>query len=43
MSLLEGEALLMVLVVNNPLVFSFWSFANCISDISLVCFILFSK
>lgn len=33
---LEGDALLIILAINNPHLFSSWSFANCISDISLV-------
>jgi hypothetical protein len=33
---LEGDALLVILAINNPPLFSYWSFANCISDISLV-------
>jgi hypothetical protein len=32
---LEGDALLVVLAINNPTLFSSWSFANCISDINL--------
>jgi hypothetical protein len=34
--LLEGDALLVVLAINNPPLFSSWCFAHCISDISLV-------
>jgi hypothetical protein len=34
--LLEGDALLIVLAINNPSLFSSWCFAHCISDISLV-------
>jgi hypothetical protein len=33
---LEGDALLVVLAINNPPLFSSWTFANCISDINLV-------
>jgi len=33
---LEGDALLVILAINNPPLSSSWSFANCISDISLV-------
>jgi hypothetical protein len=33
---LEGDALLVILAISNPHLFSSWSFANCISDISLV-------
>jgi len=33
---LEGDALLVILAINNPSLFSYWSFANCISDFSLV-------
>ncbi|XP_059440565.1 uncharacterized protein LOC132173020 [Corylus avellana] len=33
---LEGDALLVVLAINNPSLFSSWIFANCISDISVV-------
>jgi hypothetical protein len=32
---LEGDALLVVLAINKPALFSSWSFVNCISDISL--------
>jgi hypothetical protein len=34
--LLEGDALLVVLAINNPPLFSSWCFAHCISNISLV-------
>ncbi|XP_059446389.1 uncharacterized protein LOC132177930 [Corylus avellana] len=30
---IEGDALLVVLAINNPSLFSSWSIANCISDI----------
>jgi hypothetical protein len=33
---LEGDALLVVSAINNPPLFSTWSFANCIADISTV-------
>jgi hypothetical protein len=33
---LEGDVLLVILAINNPHLFSSWSFANCILDISLV-------
>ena len=33
---LEGEALLVVLAINHPSLFSSWNFANCIADVSLV-------
>jgi hypothetical protein len=33
---LEGDALLVVSAINNPPLFSSWSFANCIADISVV-------
>jgi hypothetical protein len=33
---LEEYAFLVVLAINNHTLFSFWNFANCISDISLV-------
>ena len=34
---IEEDTLLVVLAINNPpLIFSSWSFANCISDISVV-------
>jgi hypothetical protein len=33
---LEGDALLVVLAINNPSLFSSWIFANCIADVSLV-------
>ena len=32
---LEGDALLVVLAINNPTLFSSWSFANCIFYINL--------
>lgn len=32
---LEGDALLIILAINHPSLFSSWSFANVISDISL--------
>ena len=31
---LEGDALLVVLAINNPSLFSSWTFAHCISDIN---------
>ncbi|XP_059436361.1 uncharacterized protein LOC132169326 [Corylus avellana] len=34
--MLEGDALLVVLAINNPSLFSSWTFANCIYNISLV-------
>jgi hypothetical protein len=34
--LLEGDALLVVLAIKNPSLFSSWNFSHCISDISLV-------
>jgi hypothetical protein len=34
--MLEGDALLVVLAINNPSLFSSSTFANCFSDISLV-------
>jgi hypothetical protein len=34
--LLEGDALLVVLAINNPPLLSSWCFAHCISDISLI-------
>jgi hypothetical protein len=33
---LEGDALLVILAINNPPLFSSWNFANCLADISLV-------
>jgi hypothetical protein len=33
---LEGDALLVVLAINCPALFSSWTFSNCIADISLV-------
>jgi hypothetical protein len=33
---IEGDALLVVSAINNPSLFSSWSFANCIEDISVV-------
>ena len=33
---LEGDALLVVLAINNSSLFSSWNFANCIADVSLV-------
>jgi hypothetical protein len=32
---LEGDALLVILAVNSPVLFSSWTIANCISDVSL--------
>jgi hypothetical protein len=32
---LEGDALLVILAINQPSLFTSWSFANVISDISL--------
>jgi hypothetical protein len=34
--LLEGDALLVVLAINCPPLFLSWSFANCITNITLV-------
>ena len=34
--LLEGDALLVILAIKSPSLFSSWFFANCISDIRLV-------
>jgi hypothetical protein len=33
---LEGDTLLVVLAINFPFLSSFWSFANCIYNISLI-------
>ena len=33
---LEGDAILVVSAINNPPLFSSWSFANCIADIKVV-------
>jgi hypothetical protein len=33
---LEGDALLVVLTINNPSLFSSWTFAHCISNINVV-------
>jgi hypothetical protein len=33
--LVEGDALLVILVINSHALFSSWSFVNCISNISL--------
>ena len=33
---LEGDALLVALAINNPSLFSSWTFAHCISDIHVV-------
>jgi hypothetical protein len=33
---LEGDALIVILAINNPLLFSSWNFANCLADISLI-------
>jgi hypothetical protein len=33
---LEGDALLVVLAINNLSLFFSWNFANCIADVSLV-------
>jgi hypothetical protein len=33
---LEGDALLVILAINNPLIFSSWNFASFLSDIKLV-------
>jgi hypothetical protein len=33
---LEGDALLVILAINNPPLFSSWNFANCLADIRLV-------
>jgi hypothetical protein len=32
---IEGDTQLVILAINQPLLFSYWSFANVISDISL--------
>ena len=36
MVVLEGDALLVVLAINNPSLFSSWDFANCLADVSLI-------
>ena len=33
---LEGDALLVVLTINNPSLFSSWTFTNCILDINVI-------
>ena len=33
---IEGDSLLIVSTINNPPLFSFWFFANCVEDISVI-------